>query len=305
VRSSECSIGRTKRAPERRVRIVAEFTNNHLGDIERLRRMVQRTAEAGADFVKVQKRDVDTFYSTDQLLSPYSSPFGKTLGDYRRGVELTREGFEALDEECRRCSIDWFCSVLDYASYHFISQFGPKLLKLPSTVSERRDFLRQIGSEHRGDLVVSTGFTNTEYEEFVQRHFPHSAHIYLLQTNSAYPTAPFECGVAVIRHYRDLARQDSRIIPGYSSHDLGSLGSMLAVAAGAQMVEKHVKLGNTAWVHFDHVAVDLEGDDFTNYVKDVRLAEDICGDETKRIHRGEHHKYSALEPTFVTSKAFT
>ena len=66
---------------------------------------------------------------------------------------------------------------------------------------------------------------------------------------------------------------------------------MLAAAAGAKMIEKHVKLGNVDWVHFDGVALDLLGDTFKNFVSDIRKAELISGSKTKQIHHQEHHKY--------------
>ena len=69
------------------------------------------------------------------------------------------------------------------------------------------------------------------------------------------------------------------------------LGSAMAVAAGARMVEKHVKLGNTDWAHFDAVALDLTGAEFRDYVARIRDAEVIVGSEEKSIAPSEHHKY--------------
>ena len=57
------------------------------------------------------------------------------------------------------------------------------------------------------------------------------------------------------------------------------------------MIEKHVKLGDVTWSHFDEVAVDLTNGDFDRYVADVRCAEKIIGDECKVIYKSEHHKY--------------
>src|SRR5699024_6799713 len=91
--------------------VVAEFTNNHIGSKSRLLKMIELAAEAGADMIKVQKRDVDSFYSKEELNSPYSSPFGRTLRDYRLAVELSDELFTLLDIECRRRNIPWFASV--------------------------------------------------------------------------------------------------------------------------------------------------------------------------------------------------
>ena len=44
---------------------------------------------------------------------------------------------------------------------------------------------------------------------------------------------------------------------------------MMAVAAGAVMIEKHVKLSSVDWSHFDEVALDLGTDEFKNFVLDI------------------------------------
>lgn len=112
-----------------------------------------------------------------------------------------------------------------------------------------------------------------------------------MQANSAYPTPPADANIGVIRHYDRLSKTDPRIVPAYSSHDPGWFGSAMAVAAGARMVEKHVKLGNTDWAHFDAVALDLTTPDFRDYVTKIREAEVIVGYEEKAIAPSEHHKY--------------
>ena len=282
-------------SPEQ-VGIIAEFTNNHLGDADRLVEMVERAKAAGATLIKVQKRDVDTFYSPEQLNSPYWSPFGTTLGDYRRGVELDDRLLDVLDATCRRCGIEWFCSVLDYPSYQKLQRFKPRLLKIPSTISNHRDFHARIAADYHGALVVSTGFTEASYVDYVLRTFAQNERIYLMHCVSAYPTPAGACNVAVLRHYSDLAVQSPRIIPAYSSHDLGSVGCMLAVACGARVLEKHVKLGDVEWVHFDKVALDLKTEAFAEFVRDVRRAEEIIGREEKHVLDCEHHKYSVTKP---------
>ena len=105
------------------------------------------------------------------------------------------------------------------------------------------------------------------------------------------PTPGDEVQIGVVRHYYKLSQKYKFIKAGFSSHDLGSLGSMLAIAAGAVMVEKHVKLGSAEWAHFDDVAVDLINGDFKKYVNDLRKAELMIGSEIKKIQPSEHHKY--------------
>lgn len=276
-----------------KVIVVAEFTNNHVGDPKRLLKMIEVAKENGADMIKLQKRDVDTFYTAEELSRSYKSPFGTTMGDYRRGVELNKEMFELVDTECRRFEIPWFASVLDWNSYLFMQQFDVPLLKLPSTISNHKNYLLKVAEEYNGDLVISTGFTDVTYETFVLENFvSKDRNLFLLQCTSSYPTPPEACQVSVVRHYDELGTNKyPNLYSGYSSHDVGSLGCMLAVAAGAKMVEKHVKLGDLEWIHFDGVAIDLFNNKFKDFIHDVRKAELMCGSKTKIIHSHEHHKY--------------
>ena len=283
--------GDKENGQKKRVEIVAEFTTNHFGSTEKLVNMVRLAAQAGADYVKVQKRDVETFYSDAQLESPYNSPFGGTFRDFREGLELSSEQFEILDEECKRHGVEWFASVLDVQSFRFIASFGQQFVKLPSTISQHRDLLETVAKEHKGGIVVSTGYTDQEYEEVLLKLFRECPTLVLMQCNSAYPTPPGDCNIGVVRHYNHLAARYANIVPAYSSHDLGSQGSSLAVAAGSRMIEKHVKLGVTKWAHFDSVALDLHSGEFAQFVKDVRRAELYCGKDYKTVSESENHKY--------------
>ncbi len=278
---------------ENHVIVVAELTNNHLGDEKRLREMIRLAKEAGADMIKVQKREVESFYSPEELKSPYASPFGDTLKDYRLGVELTEHLFRVLIEECNEHQIIWFTSVLDFPSLKYLEQFDPVLVKLPSTISNHRGYIKKVAKEFSGDIVVSTGFTDKDYETFILDTFLPGRNLFLLQCTSSYPAPPESCQISVVRHYEELSiiKNMSGLIPGYSSHDVGNLGSMLAVAAGAKMIEKHVKLGDVDWVHFDGVALDLLKNTFKQFVSDVRKSELYSGSKTKQIHHQEHHKY--------------
>lgn len=274
-----------------RALIVAELTTNHFGDRNRLERMVRAAKAAGADLIKVQKRDVETFYSEEQLSRKYVSPFGNTFRDYRLALELDAEDFRFLDELCKELGIDWFASVLDEKSYEFIRQFSPRLIKLPSTISEHTSYLQHVADSYDGSVVLSTGMTDEQYESWVLATFQKCNKLYLLQCNSAYPTPLHDCDIGVIRHYRDLSQRHTKILPGYSSHDFGWMASALAIAAGAKMVEKHVKFGNTEWAHFDAVAMDLTTSEFADFVAKIREAEIILGSESKKVNESEHHKY--------------
>lgn len=274
-----------------KVSVVAELTTNHFGDRGRLERMIRAAKAAGADFVKLQKRDVESFYTPEQLAAPYKSPFGTTFREYRHQLELDHDDFTFVDALCRQLGIKWFASALDEISYRALLEAGSMAIKLPSTISEHTHYLETVARTCDRPIVLSTGMTDKAFENWVLDTFTSSPELHLLQCNSAYPTPAEDCNVGVVRHYARLAHHNPRIVPGYSSHDHGWFGSALAVAAGARMVEKHVKLGNTEWAHFDAVALDLTKSDFKDYVQKVREAEVVVGEEEKSVMPSEHHKY--------------
>ena len=274
-----------------KVEIVAEITTNHFGDSDRLKSMIYAAASAGADYIKLQKRDVNTFYTKEKLMENYKSPFGKTFGDYRHALELTIDQFAEVENICKELGIKWFVSILDINSFKFIKSFNPSIIKLPSTISQHKNLLEYVANNFQKDIVISTGFENDTYNSEIINLFKNANRLFLLQCTSSYPTPRDEVQIGVVRHYYNSSKKYNNLIPGFSSHDIGSLGSMLAIAAGALMVEKHIKLGYVEWSHFDDVALDLNNGDFKRYVDDLRMAELMIGSENKKIQPSEHHKY--------------
>ncbi|MCB9902766.1 MAG: N-acetylneuraminate synthase family protein, partial [Planctomycetes bacterium] len=170
---------------------------------------------------------------------------------------------------------------------------GVDRLKLPSTISEHKDYLEYAAAQDIPELVISTGMTDEAYERFVLSTFTRQERLYLLHCVSSYPTSPSFTNIAVVRRYSELARRMPHLVPGYSSHDVGSFGCALAVAAGARMIEKHIKIGSTSWAHFDDTALDVQHE-FPEFVRTIRAAHRVCGSDAKTIQASEHHKYKVV-----------
>jgi len=271
--------------------MVAEITTNHFGDRERLHKILKSCVLQGATPVKLQKRDPDTFYSRDQLNEKFSSPFGNTFADYRRALELTDEDFQFVDDFSKRHDVEWYISAIDMSGFKLALHFERELIKLPSTISKKIDYLNFVSKNYSKSIAISTGMTDQDYEDWLLKSFKNNDKLYLMQCNSAYPTPPEHTDINVVRHYHDLKKNNPKIIPGYSSHDHGSFASCLAVAAGAEMIEKHVKYGNAEWAHFDSVALDLKKNEYGLFCEDIKKALIYCGSSKKRINDSEHHKY--------------
>lgn len=269
------------------VEIVAEITTNHFGDTNRLKELITAAKSGGADSIKLQMRDVQSFYSREKLESEYISPFGTTFLDYRLGLELTDDQLLMVDNLCKQLNINYFFSVLDKKSYYRLLKFKPYRIKLPSTISNKTDYINFVFENFNEEIVVSTGMTDQNFVNHIKLISKNTKKLFLLHCISSYPVNIFSSNLKIINNY---AKISSNIIAGYSSHDIGSLGSVYAVFSGAKMIEKHVKLGNSDFAHFDETALDINLE-FPEFVEKIRGAELIYGDGQKTILNCEHHKY--------------
>jgi sialic acid synthase SpsE len=129
--------------------------------------------------------------------------------------------------------------------------------------------------------------------------------LYLLHCISEYPTGPLldSRGPVALRDedvhlamMHMLAERYPQARAGYSDHTVGLLAPMLAAAAGARVIEKHVTLDrDTPMRHFktggrylgtDHV-LSLEPPELTEMVRSIRTVETMLGAREWRRSAGE------------------
>lgn len=252
----------------RPTRFVAEFTTNHMGNLNVLLRMTERAAAAGCDLIKMQKKDVESFYSREKLDAPYESPYGHTYRDYRSLFEFGPEDLERFDRRCRELGVGWFVTVQDLPSLTEMLAYDLPVYKVASSNARNHAFLAEVARQVPRDreLVVSVaGSTLAEIDETLSL-FPHHR-IALLHCVARYPCPGTELRLGNL----DVMRQrfaDDRIRIGYSGHEEGLAASYAAVELGAEMVERHFCLSRRSFVH--HIECSLEPDEFTEMVATVR-----------------------------------
>ena len=273
-----------------KIKIVAEITTNHHGETGKIIDLITGAKKAGADYVKFQMRNVETFYPKKILDKKYLSPYGKTFRDYRNQLELTDEQIKLIVKFCNKLKIKPFFSILDIDSFKKLKKYNFKLLKLPSTISEDMKLLRYIKNNYKGEIVISTGMTNENYLLKCAKLFKNNKKVYMMHCVSSYPTIPLDANLNVISVIKNLSFKYKNIVPGYSSHDLTKTASAMSLALGVEMVEKHIKVNTNDWAHFDETALDVNYE-FPFWVQYIRSSENILGNKRKKIQKSEHHKY--------------
>lgn len=252
---------------------VAEFTTNHMGNLNILLRMVEAAARAGADIIKMQKKDVETFYSQEKLESAFESPYGKTYRDYRTIFEFDHEDYQRFDAKCRAERIPWFSTIQDETSYDFMAPYDLPIYKIASINARNHDFLRATAERIPADkrIVISVAGSELGQIERAIEIFPRHR-INILHCVAQYPCPPDQLRLGNIpvlkRHFGD-----DRIKIGYSGHEVGIEPSLAAIALGAEMVERHFAISRHSFVH--HIECSLEPGEFQKMVAIARSVDDL------------------------------
>ena len=269
--------------------IIAECTTNHHGNTFKLEKLLKECVNAKCKVIKFQKRDVVNFYDKKTLEKTYITPLSKNFYEYRKKLEFTKEQLDLVYNFSRKHDLKVIFSALDVKSYLELKNMKFKYFKIPSTISEHKKFINYMSKENNKLTYISTGMTDQKYVNYILNKFKNK-NIVLMHAISAYPTKFENINFNVIAEYKKLADKNNKIKIGYSSHDVGELGSMIAIAAGAKVIEKHVKIGNTPWMHFDDTAIDakLELPIFIENLKKINVS---MGSKNKKIYNFEHHKY--------------
>jgi N-acetylneuraminate synthase len=259
--------------------VIAEIGINHNGDIETAKKLIDVSVEAGAQAVKFQKRTVEVVYSTDELLKPRDSIFGKTNGDLKRGLEFGKKEYDIIDKYCKEKNILWTASCWDQDSLRFIMNYEPKFLKIASASLTDSSLL----IEHKNNnlpIILSTGMSTMEQIEKAVNILERK-NLILLHCTSSYPCKIEELNLKAIN---TLIEKFSLLV-GYSGHEVGLATTVSAVALGSCVIERHITLDRSMWGSDQSASVEPVG--FKKLVNNIRATEIALGDGIKIVYQAE------------------
>ncbi len=275
----------------RRVLVVAEIGNNHEGRLDVALRLVREAARCGVDAVKFQT------FRTEHFVLPSDAERFRRL----KSFELPPDAFGQLAQAARNEGLLFLSTPLDLESVAVLEELvdAYKVASGDNTFFPLIDRIVETGKP----IIVSTGLSTLEgvlgtvafvRGGWVRRGITGS--LAVLHCVSSYPTPP---GEANLRAIREL---EGRLgVPvGWSDHMLGIEASVLAVAAGARIVEKHFTLDRNFSTFRDH-QLSADPPDLAALVTRIRAAEELLGDGAKRVQASEAAGVEALRRSIVAA----
>lgn len=259
--------------------IIAEIGINHNGSVSLAKKMIDIAVTTGCDAVKFQKRTVDVVYSKEELAKERKSVFGTTNGDLKRGLEFGYEEYNQIDKYCKEKGILWFASCWDEASVDFIEQFNPPCYKIASASLTDDKLLKYTRSKGK-PILLSTGMSTLEEIDHAVEVLG-KENLVIYHCTSTYPSNADEVNLKAIEKFKD--RYECPI--GYSGHERGVTPSVLAVALGANSVERHITVDRTNWGSDQAASLEMAG--LYHMVRDIRQVPSLLGDGKKIVYSRE------------------
>jgi N-acetylneuraminate synthase len=270
------------------VKIVAEIGLNSNADLKLAFALIKMAKDCGADYVKFQKRDIDTCYTKEFLDSPRESPWGKTQRDQKQGLEFGIDEYRQIDHYCKGLGIGWFASCWDLKSLDQMREFKPEIYKIASPMLTNNEFVAKVASlGHR--TLISTGMTEWEAIDSAVEIFKfYKTPFVLLHCVSEYPCPDTAINLLVL----DELRARYKCPVGYSNHSPGIEACIGAAYMGATWLEVHITLDRSSYG--SDQAASLEHRGLELVCKYARNAKTIIGDGVKIITAMERANASKM-----------
>ena len=264
--------------------VIAEVGHNHQGDLEKCKAIFKAAADAGADAVKIQKRDNKSLFTREMYDSAYNSEnaYGDTYGAHREFLEVNRPEYMELAAYCRSLNLLFFSTAFDEASAEFLAELDMPAYKIASGDLNNTPLLKKVAAFGKPMIISTGGATMDETRRAYDAIMPINTNLCIMQCTSGYPAPCEELNLRVIETFR-AAFAD--IIIGFSSHDSGIAMPVVAYMLGARVFEKHFTLNRT-WKGSDQ-AFSLEPSGMRRVVRDLERTRSALGDGIKRPYESE------------------
>jgi len=262
--------------------IIAEIGECFNGDLRIARRLIEAAQEAGCDYAKFQTLDARKIARDD----PEREWFLK--------IALTEDRIDTLIGYGKQIGIPILFTPENNETATWLYERGLRAIKIASSSLVDKSLLGYVNSRFE-TVFLSTGMGSLDEINYAVSCLSQVPNLYILHCVSEYPTGPLleQFGLKALSHKDmrlNMMKMLMQLFPqrriGYSDHTVSILAPVVAVAAGASVIEKHITLDRQTpvanylegkeYLGTDHVLA-LEPKELKEMVRQIREVETMFG----------------------------
>ena len=262
--------------------IIAEVGINHNGSLKNAKKYIDILKKIDVDIVKFQIAVPENVTSIHAKKSKYQiNKKGESqlemISKYHLNVS---ENLDLIDY-AKKNNVRLMFSAFDKDSLKIILENKYiKDIKIPSGEITNYQLLNMISKSNK-KLFMSTGMSNISeikkaIETITNGNLSKYKNNFLLQCTSSYPTQLKDVNLNMMNYLKDKFK--CKI--GFSDHTLNDVAAQIAVALGAECIEKHVTLDNNMDGPDHKMSLNIKN--FKNFVINVRNVNKILGLNVKK-----------------------
>lgn len=271
--------------------VIAEIGVNHNSDMKIAKKIILECKKMGVDAVKFQTFQAETLAKKDTPKVNYQKENNKDKEghfDMLKKLELSKKDHLILIKYCKKINIRFISTPYDLDSAKYLNKIGISIFKVAS--ADLTDlFLHTYLAKIKKPVIISTGMSTFDqvnetlkiYKKFKNNN------IALLHCVSNYPCAFSSINLRCLNEFK---KRYKNVVLGFSDHTTDPTASLLSLAMGCKIIEKHVTL-NKKFKGPDHKA-SADINDFKKLVKYIRKSEIILGNSIKKVQKEEKEMLS-------------
>lgn len=255
--------------------LIAEISANHCGSLALAKKLIKCAKINGANAVKLQTYSPETM--TIQSKKKYFKIKkglwkGFTLWDLYTKAQTPLSWHKELFKYAKKIGIIIFSTPFDETAVDFLEKLNCPIYKVASFEMTDLPLIKKIASTKK-PLIISTGMANLNEIELTFKTAKRfgAKDITLLYCVSNYPSSIEDFNLNNIK----ILKSKFKCKIGISDHSIDNRVAISAVAAGAEIVEKHIALDKQR-KGFD-INFSLKGKKIKKLREDIDIAYKLLG----------------------------
>jgi pseudaminic acid synthase len=254
---------------------IGEISANHNRSLNNIKRLIFTAKTNGADFVKIQSYTPDTI-----TIKSNKKDFkikngiwkGKNLWDLYNEAQTPFEWHKEIFSYAKKLKIICFSTPFDETAVDLLETLKCPFYKVASFEMNHIPLIKKI-AQTKKPIIISTGMANLEEIDLAYKTAKNNGanEIILLYCVSNYPSKISDFNFNNIRILKE--RYNCKV--GFSDHSIDNKVVAAAIAAGAEVVEKHIALEGQK-KGFD-IEFSLKGKEIKDYIQVIKESSLMMG----------------------------